>query len=437
MNFELCPNLGKFRSCDHPYKINFIFYTCVKPSEEIPNLEACFNLCPFPKILARRNDDTIFIDIIGEIVGMNEVKSITTAEGPTKLLNLQLKDLGDSLIDVALWGKLAEDVYSNIKSQPSGPVVFLGSLMKTLLYQGKGTVQSSKFTTKAYINSPLPEILQFQEALCNEEPRLAITEIISSKSAHISKQSFHLSERKTIIELMETNQVMTCNILASISLEPKASWFYIGCTLCFTKAKQYFNPETEEIEFDKYSCEKCGKQITTTQPRFKLFVKATDNTGSASLILFNDVVIPLIKNQHMNCLSNKFLLDLDGRNYVFKIMVKDEAKYNQSSTYKVISLTDVPDVIQSFSESAYTLNAIEQEIITVSGNSVGTSIGTSTQAEINFVDMEKLDNNEDNAYNVSTPKPTTKRSLATSKDVQQSSTKPKLMSKAQIKKEKK
>ncbi|XP_020876692.1 uncharacterized protein LOC9310715 [Arabidopsis lyrata subsp. lyrata] len=207
MNFELCPNLGKFRSCDHPYKINFIFYTCVKPSEEIPNLEACFNLCPFPEILARRNDDTIFIDIIGEIVGMNEVKSITTAEGPTKLLNLQLKDLGDSLIDVALWGKLAEDVYSNIKSQPSGPVVFLGSLMKTLLYQGKGTVQSSKFTTKAYINSPLPEILQFQEALCNEEPRLAITEIISSKSAHISKQSFHLSERKTIIELMETNQV--------------------------------------------------------------------------------------------------------------------------------------------------------------------------------------------------------------------------------------
>ncbi|AEE31875.1 hypothetical protein AtNW77_Chr1g0041131 [Arabidopsis thaliana] len=127
------------------------------------------------------------------------------------------------------------------------PFFLLGSLMKTLLYQGKGTVQSSKFTTKAYIHSPLPEILRFQEALCNEEPRLAITEIKSSKSAHISKQSFHLSERKTIIELMETNQVMTCNILASISLEPKASWFYIGCTLCFTKAKQYFNPKTEEI----------------------------------------------------------------------------------------------------------------------------------------------------------------------------------------------
>ncbi|CAL9216920.1 unnamed protein product, partial [Arabidopsis halleri] len=34
-------------------------------------------------------------EVIREIVGMNEVKSTTTAEGPTKLLNLQLKDLGE------------------------------------------------------------------------------------------------------------------------------------------------------------------------------------------------------------------------------------------------------------------------------------------------------------------------------------------------------
>ncbi|CAA0269953.1 unnamed protein product [Arabidopsis thaliana] len=105
-------------------------------------------------------------------------------------------------------------------------------------------------------------------------------------------------------------------------------------------------------------------------------------------------------------------------------MVKHEAKHNQSSTYKMISLTDVLNVIQSFFESASTLNAIEQEIITVSGNSVGTSIGTTTQAEINFVDVDNLDNNEDNAYYISTPKPITKRFLATSKHVQQSSTKP-------------
>ncbi|KAL9308511.1 putative nucleic acid-binding protein [Arabidopsis thaliana] len=169
--------------------------------------------------------------------------------------------------------------------------------------------------------------------------------------------------------------------------------------------------------------------------RFKLFVKATHNTCSASLILFDDVVIPLIKKSAYELLEQQVLfncfgetpqelLDLGGRNYVFKIMVKHEAKHNQSSTYKMISLTDVLNVIQSFFESASTLNAIEQEIITVSGNSVGTSIGTTTQAEINFVDVDNLDNNEDNAYYISTPKPITKRFLATSKHVQQSSTKP-------------
>ncbi|AAG29673.1 hypothetical protein [Arabidopsis thaliana] len=221
---------------------------------------------------------------------MNEVKSLTTAEGPTKLLNLQLKDLGDSLIDVALWGKLAEDVYSNIKSQPSGPVF-----------------SSWKFDEDFAI------------------------------SRHSSKLKIY-----------------------NKSLYP----------------------------------------FSTTR----------DSSVSRSFNCFGE--------------TPQELLDLGGRNYVFKIMVKHEAKHNQSSTYKMISLTDVLNVIQSFFESASTLNDIEQEIITVSGNSVGTSIGTTTQAEINFVDVDNLDNNEDNAYYISTPKPITKRFLATSKHVQQSSTKP-------------
>lgn len=55
------------------------------------------------------------------------------------------------------------------------------------------------------------------------------------------------------------------------------------------------------------------------------------------------------------------LLDLDGRNYVFKIMIKDPTKFNQSFTYRVISLTDVPDIIQSFSECASTLVSKQSE----------------------------------------------------------------------------
>ncbi|XP_019085995.1 PREDICTED: uncharacterized protein LOC104710940 isoform X2 [Camelina sativa] len=344
--------------------------------------------------------------------------------------------------------RILEDVHFNVNSQPSGPVIFLGSLMKTLLYKGKGTVQSSKFTTKIYISSPLPEIIQFQEALCTEEPRTSIIEIKSSSSIKISKQSFLLSERKTIIKLMESYQAKSCNILASISLAPKTSWFYNGCTICFTKVTQYFNPKTEELEEDNYSCVKCAKQITTTQPWFKLHIKATDITGSTSLILFDDVVIPLIKKFAYELLEQQVqfnregetpqeLLDLDGRCYVFKIMLKDDEKHNQSSSYKVISLIDVLDIIQSFSESDSTLNANDQERITVSGTSTGTSIGTSIQCENISSAIINIDNGADNVFNTATPTPTRKRSFPASKDVQQSTTKPKLMSKSQIKKEKK
>jgi len=42
-------------------------------------------------------------------------------------------------------------------------------------------------------------------------------------------------------------------------------------------------------------------------------------------------------------------------------MVKHEAKHNQSSTYKMISLTDVLNVIQSFFESASTLVSMQNK----------------------------------------------------------------------------
>jgi len=42
--------------------------------------------------------------------------------------------------------------------------------------------------------------------------------------------------------------------------------------------------------------------------RFKLFVKATHNTCSASLILFDDVVIPLIKKSAYELLEQQVLV---------------------------------------------------------------------------------------------------------------------------------
>lgn len=87
MNFEVLGNNGDYRGTTHPYKINFIWTTYVKTSEKIPNLSR-FNLSPFPDILSQSNVDDVFIDILGEIVGMGEITERNYAGNSTKLLDI-------------------------------------------------------------------------------------------------------------------------------------------------------------------------------------------------------------------------------------------------------------------------------------------------------------------------------------------------------------
>ncbi|KAH0942393.1 hypothetical protein HID58_002030 [Brassica napus] len=113
MNFEVLGNNGDYRGTTHPYKISFIWTTYMKTSEQIPNLSR-FNLSPFPDILSQSNVDDVFIDILGEIVGMGEIT-----------------ERNETIIECTLWENHAEDVHSYVKNNKTGPVILLGSLMRT------------------------------------------------------------------------------------------------------------------------------------------------------------------------------------------------------------------------------------------------------------------------------------------------------------------
>ncbi|VVA97391.1 unnamed protein product [Arabis nemorensis] len=59
-----------YRAKKHPCKINFLFTTCVKRCDVIPKIPR-FDFCAFSDIIAQSNDTDVFIDILGEIVGMD------------------------------------------------------------------------------------------------------------------------------------------------------------------------------------------------------------------------------------------------------------------------------------------------------------------------------------------------------------------------------
>lgn len=60
MNFEVFDNNGGYKGTTHPFKINFMYTTCVKPCDEIPTISR-FNFSPFSEILTQSEVDDAFI----------------------------------------------------------------------------------------------------------------------------------------------------------------------------------------------------------------------------------------------------------------------------------------------------------------------------------------------------------------------------------------
>ncbi|VYS58985.1 unnamed protein product [Arabidopsis thaliana] len=434
MNFEISDNGGSYRASSHPYKINFMSMT--------------------------------------HIIGMQELKEVNVSGRQTKLLNLQLRDLGESVIDVTLWEKWAEDLYSYVKGYKDGSIVLVGSLMKIKTYNGKISVQNASFSTKLFINSSIAEITEFKESLAKSDclALTTISTITSSSSSKHSKPSFSLRDQKTIADI---NSGGACNIIASIfSIDTKVPWFYIGCTICFKKVSPYFNPETEEIEAGKYECEKCDTFVTTTSTRFRVQVTVLDHTGEASFLLFDQDVIKLIHKSAYELLEQQVqfnrsdkipqeLLDLEGRQFVFTIQCSDSTKFSRPCIFRVYELTDKPEIVQKFQENLLQMNTTDPNTHMVSSFSNPTTsetepdsdmniVSTPSNATTNQIDTESSEaaNYENSNSSIKTSKntskitkltPTSKRSLTSSKDnaAQKSSTKPKLLSKAEIKKERK
>ncbi|KAL9281018.1 hypothetical protein AtEden1_Chr5g0113701 [Arabidopsis thaliana] len=136
MTFEVSNNNGDYKGTTHPYKINFMYTMCMKPSEHIPDISrfnfshfseiltqsnvdetfigrfyfnnilhvnmSRFNFSPFSKILTQSDVDEAFIDVSGEIIGMSEIIVKDCSDNMSKLLDIQLRDLSQTITECTL-----------------------------------------------------------------------------------------------------------------------------------------------------------------------------------------------------------------------------------------------------------------------------------------------------------------------------------------------
>uniref|UniRef100_A0A1J3F1U7 Replication factor A C-terminal domain-containing protein n=1 Tax=Noccaea caerulescens TaxID=107243 RepID=A0A1J3F1U7_NOCCA len=269
--------------------------------------------------------------------------------------------------------------------------------MRTKKYNGKASVQNSRFSTKLFFNEEIEEIALFKSKVPKSDN--AVSLIVSPMRQHSSAKttvdSFPLHSWKTIETFTAATEESTCVTFAEIiTFEKQFPWYYVGCNGCLGKATPFFNPEKEEVEEGKYSCDSCNKQETNTSLRYCVHVKVADHTSTTSFLLFDREVIQLLHKSAYELLEQQLefnpqgeipseLIGLEGKNIVWVIRVHGTKKHFRHSSFKVVKLSNEEEVVRKFKDNLHVVDASNSEMPIVSSTSSALQTGNTSSEAIN------------------------------------------------------
>ncbi|KAG4963413.1 hypothetical protein JHK85_040866 [Glycine max] len=211
-NFKVIKNDGKFRVCDHEYKLCFTGVTVVRQCdmEQLPFRK--FRFVAFSSVIASHFKIGLLVDVIGMV---DEVVFRYVSSKNTRVV-LNLKDLSGRVLSCTLWKNYCLQFLSYLNDiENERPIVIL--LTPTRIKEAQGSyptsVSNSFKASKLMINDLVLEIQEFRERKSN---------------VSFFKQEF------------------VCVTVAKITtiVMDNYSWCYPACGQCYKKADMQTVPLT-------------------------------------------------------------------------------------------------------------------------------------------------------------------------------------------------
>ncbi|KAF3484606.1 hypothetical protein F2Q69_00054107 [Brassica cretica] len=106
--------------------------------------------------------------------------------------------------------------------------------------------------------------------------------------------------RKTVSQLVESNQVEQCIVMCTIAaIESDMGWYYLSCKVCSKKVLNVPNDNIDEQEDEDemgfhYYCVKCKVKNPKLMQRYKLHLVVLDNTGNSKFLLFDAIAMQIL-----------------------------------------------------------------------------------------------------------------------------------------------
>ncbi|XP_057442510.1 uncharacterized protein LOC130734177 isoform X2 [Lotus japonicus] len=140
--------------------------------------------------------------------------------------------------------------------------------------------------TKLLINSDVYDAIEYKKRLQSTDVSISqgITQMPSQIKLSFEEEILE-APRMTISDISYCTEPCTVSILAKvIEINYDNGWMYNSCFKCLKKVEDVGN---------KFYCSKCSKMVKSIK-RYKVNVYAIDDSGSASLVLFDGSLLPFI-----------------------------------------------------------------------------------------------------------------------------------------------
>ncbi|KAL5166857.1 Replication protein A DNA-binding subunit B [Glycine soja] len=256
-NFKVIKKDGKFRVCDHGYKLCFTGVTVVRQCdmERLPFRK--FRFVDFSSVIAGHFQIGLLVDVIGVV---DEVVFRYVSSKNARVV-LKLMDLSGQVLSCTLWENYCLQFLSYLNDiEDERPIVILLTHVRIKEAQGlyPPSVSNSFKASKLVINDLVLEIQEFRESLLDLgiEVRSVLAPIgqgssqilgsfqLSSKDAFLSKTEVkNISQINVSSEVIKSNvsffkQEIVCVIVAKITtiVMDNYSWCYLTCGQCYKKA---------------------------------------------------------------------------------------------------------------------------------------------------------------------------------------------------------
>nr|XP_009776561.1 PREDICTED: uncharacterized protein LOC104226310 isoform X1 [Nicotiana sylvestris]XP_009776562.1 PREDICTED: uncharacterized protein LOC104226310 isoform X1 [Nicotiana sylvestris]XP_009776563.1 PREDICTED: uncharacterized protein LOC104226310 isoform X1 [Nicotiana sylvestris] len=164
--FVVGPNNLKLRTTTHKLKLTFTQKTFVEETNDPSFHMNIFNLRPFHQLTNEHDvDETELLDVVGQVVTYEDVKTYNQGDDQSFLINVVLEDDQRNRIMATLWSELVDQIQHHLNESADEPLIVVFPHMKPQKYRGNYSVRSCWYQTKIWINSTLPQSIEFKSRL--------------------------------------------------------------------------------------------------------------------------------------------------------------------------------------------------------------------------------------------------------------------------------